>query len=128
MFPGSDLFEVSRVCLRGLRCTWFVEFHNRRVVATHGCNYCHPEECFHPPPSRLLLHSIDLDAVVEETYNEAMRLYEYYDRMNNEIAKQEQEEAARAREAEGLPVVLDAELADGEEVRAFLSPLLLGWF
>lgn len=63
--------------------------------------------------------------MVEETYNEAMRLYEYYERMNDEIAKQEHEEAAKAREAEGLPVVLDAELAEDPEVRAFLSPLLL---
>ncbi len=54
--------------------------------------------------------------MVEETYNEAMRLYEYYERMNEEIAKQEQEEAAKAREAEGLPAVLDAELAEPQEV------------
>lgn len=61
---------------------------------------------------------IDLDAVVEETYNEAMRLYEYYERMNDEIAKQEAEEAAKAREAEGLPVVMDAELVgEPQEVR-----------
>lgn len=52
---------------------------------------------------------------MEETYNEAMRLYEYYDRMNEEIFQKEQEEAAKAREAEGLPEVLEAEMAD--EVR-----------
>lgn len=56
--------------------------------------------------------------MVEETYNEAMRLYEYYERMNDEIAKQEAEEAAKAREAEGLPVVMDAELVgEPQEVR-----------
>eukprot|EP00903_Cladosiphon_okamuranus_P017316 g15955.t1 len=66
--------------------------------------------------------TVDLDAVVEETYNEAMRLYEYYERMNDEIAKQEQEEAARAREAEGLPVVLDAELAEDQESGAPYRP------
>ncbi|CAB1102318.1 unnamed protein product [Ectocarpus sp. CCAP 1310/34] len=60
--------------------------------------------------------TVDLDAVVEETYQEAMRLYEYYDQMNEEIAKQEREEAEKAREAEGLPVVMDAELAEDEEV------------
>lgn len=56
--------------------------------------------------------------MVEETYEEAMRLYEYYDQMNEEIAKQEREEAEKAREAEGLPVVLDADLAEDEEVRS----------
>lgn len=60
---------------------------------------------------------VDLDAVVEETYQEAMRLYEYYDQMNEEIAKQEREEAEKAREAEGLPAVVDAVLAEDEEVR-----------
>ncbi|CAN0124697.1 unnamed protein product, partial [Ectocarpus sp. 8 AP-2014] len=58
---------------------------------------------------------VDLDAVVEETYQEAMRLYEYYDQMNEEIAKQEREEAEKAREAEGLPAVVDADLAEDEE-------------
>ncbi|CAM9147700.1 unnamed protein product [Ectocarpus sp. 12 AP-2014] len=66
--------------------------------------------------------TVDLDAVVEETYQEAMRLYEYYDQMNEEIAKQEREEAEKAREAEGLPVVLDAELADDEESGAPYRP------
>lgn len=65
--------------------------------------------------------------MVEETYNEAMRLYEYYERMNEEIAKQEQEEAAKAREAEGLPVVLDAELADDEEVRQTPAAVVVLW-
>ncbi|CBN74371.1 expressed unknown protein [Ectocarpus siliculosus] len=59
--------------------------------------------------------TVDLDAVVEETYEEAMRLYEYYDQMNEEIAKQEREEAEKAREAEGLPAVVDADLAEDEE-------------
>lgn len=68
--------------------------------------------------ARFRVVRVDLEAVVEETYNEAMRLYEYYERMNEEIAKQEQQEAAEAAEAEGVPLVIDAEMAEGEEVRS----------
>ncbi|CAM9702799.1 unnamed protein product [Pylaiella littoralis] len=66
--------------------------------------------------------TVDLEAVVQETYDEAVRLYKYYERLNEKIYQKEQEEAARAREAEGLPEVLDAEMADDPETGAPYRP------